>query len=145
MSYTAVKNRILICERNGGSCVGVELTNVMKDWELGNVISESGDLEAIDRIYELITGKSEKMIRNNWATKDNTILVLQLTGWSLAEVKNFLGSDLKKDFASYGFAEIWIADYTGIDAYGDIELFGLYPEKWWGYHQQPNPHCKPYG
>jgi hypothetical protein len=52
---------------------------------------------------------------------------------------------MKSDFAGYGFVEIWIADYTGIEAYRDIELFGLAPVRWWGYHQRQNPYRKPYG
>ncbi len=38
------------------------------------------------------------------------------------------------DFNDHGFAEIWLADYTGLEAYGDIELFCLYPSEQWGGH-----------
>ena len=51
----------------------------------------------------------------------------------------------KDDFRSYGFDEIWIADYTGLEAYGDIELFCLYPPEWWGFYERENPGRKPYG
>ena len=44
-----------------------------------------------------------------------------------------------------GFLEVWLADYTGIEAYGDIELFGLKPEKYWGFHERESPSLKPYG
>jgi len=54
-------------------------------------------------------------------------------------------ADRIKDFESYGFDEIWIADYTGLEAYGDIELFCLYPSEWWGFYERPNPYAKPYG
>jgi hypothetical protein len=71
--------------------------------------------------------------------------VIQLFGCSLLSLRPFITDDMKNDFATYGFVEIWLADYTGIEAYRDIELFGLAPDKWWGYHQRQNPYRKPYG
>lgn len=32
-----------------------------------------------------------------------------------------------------------------LEAYGDIELFGLFPRQWWGRHSRPWPDRKPYG
>ena len=48
-----------------------------------------------------------------------------------------------EELADLGFAEVWVADYSELDAYRSIEVFGLYPEKYWGYHKRDRG--KPYG
>lgn len=137
-----------LCERENGSIVGIELTKIMRDPETAQadrILKRQDympDTDALDFVYEAIAKKAEKMA--NWPVND-IILVLQLTDCQLPALRNVLDVALKKDFESYGFSEIWIADYTGLDAYGDVELFGLYPSKWWGYHQRQNPQRKPYG
>lgn len=140
-----------VCEQDNGSVVGVELTKVMRDPETAQadrILKRQEYMDntnAIDFIYEAIAKKAEKIAKDNWSTAENIILVLQLMDCQLSELRNILDADLQKDFNSYGFSEIWIVDYTGLDAYGDVELFGLYPAKWWGYYQRENPHRKPYG
>ena len=140
-----------VCERSNGSIVGVELTRVMRNPETAQadrILKRQeymANANALDFIYEAIAKKAEKMAKDNWSTANNMMLVLQLVDCRLSELSNILDSNLQKDFESYSFSEIWIADYTGLDAYGDIELFGLSPPKWWGYHQRRNPCRKPYG
>ncbi len=119
------------CERASGSLMGIELTMVVKD-------SDDAEADVIDKIYE-------RLERKKGLASEKTILVLQSVDWSLSEIKRLLDESLMDDFMSYGFGEIWLADYTGIDAYGDIELFCLCPEEQWGYYQRPNPGRKPYG
>lgn len=137
-----------LCKRENGSFVGIELTKVMRDPETAQADrilkrqNYMSDNDALDFVYEAVAKKAEKMA--NWSTND-IMLVLQLTDCQLSALRNVLDAALKKDFESCGFSEIWIADYTGLDAYGDIELFGLYPSKWWGYHQRQNLQRKPYG
>jgi len=140
-----------ICARASGQQIGVELTEVRRGlWEaLWDRILErkyEADGQAtLDRIFELLQNKDKKRSRNygEWANK--TILVLQLCDCSILSLQPFLTDDIRNDFAAYGFLEIWLGDYTGIEAYGDIELFGLVPAKYWGYHQRENPYRKPYG
>ena len=48
------------------------------------------------------------------------------------------------DYTEAGFAEIWIADHSTIDAFGRVELFGLHPERIAGYYAL-TAGCKPYG
>lgn len=140
-----------VCKRADGTPVGVELTKVMRDPESAHWEAVLDHQEymtsgaALDLVYEAVAKKAEKMAEDNRIDINDTILVLQLMDCPLSELKNMLDRDLQKDFISYGFSEIWIADYTGLDAYGDIELFGLCPLKWWGYHQRHNPYRKPYG
>jgi hypothetical protein len=72
------------------------------------------------------------------------MLVLQLVDGSLDVLRHLLDG-MNDEFEDHGFAEVWLADYSGLEAYGDIELFGLFPNQWWGHHQRPWPDRKPYG
>lgn len=136
-----------ICTRNGCK-IGVELSKIIRDPQSAfwNKAIDKQDFmnssHAIDFIYKQVAAKTEKMTKNNWT---ETILVLQLMDSSLLEIKTLLDRNLEVDFAVTGFTEIWLADYTMLDAYGDIELFGLYPSKWWGLHPRKNRNQKPYG
>lgn len=136
-----------ICEKNGCQ-IGIELTKVIRDpqsafWDKAINKQESMDSsDALNFIYKNIKSKTEKTAKGNWI---ESALVLQLMDSPLSEIKSLLEKNLQSDFVTSGFSEIWIADYTGLDAYGDIELFGFYPPKWWGYHQRSNPLRKPYG
>jgi len=140
-----------LCKRDDDTIVGIELTKIMRDPETAQadrILKRQyymSDMDALDFIYEVVFKKAEKIAKDNWSTANNIILVLQVMDCQLSELRNILDCKLQKDFTSYDFTEIWIAYYTELDAYGDIELFGLYPVKWWGYHQRPNPHRKPYG
>ena len=75
---------------------------------------------------------------------EHTILVLQIMDGSLDTIAPMM-EGLEEDFKGYGFKEIWLADYSGLEAYGDIELCGLYPPEIYGFHQRPLPDRKPYG
>jgi hypothetical protein len=118
-----------ICQREDGSIIGIELTKVMR---------EPAETDALDKIYE-------RLERKKGLASENIFLVLQLVDCPIAELEYLLDESLKNDFGSYEFVEIWLADFTGIDAYGDIELFCLFPSYRWGYYQRPNPGRKPYG
>lgn len=140
-----------ICARATGHEIGVELTEVRRGlWDAlwDRILDRKYEADAqatLDRIFMLIQKKDNIRSTNygNWA--DKTILLLQLCDCSLWSLRKFLTDDIREDFSAYGFLEIWLADYTGIEAYRDIELFGLFPAKWWGYHQRQNPYRKPYG
>jgi len=119
------------CKRADGSLIGVELTKVMSQYD-------GTETDVVDKIYERIESKKG-------LASEKTILVLQCLDCPLSAIRNLLDESLIKDYISYGFEEIWLADYTGIDAYDDIELFCLCPEERWGYYQRPNPTRKPYG
>ena len=137
-----------ICYRPDETPVGVELVRVMRDprdahWDLILDKQEFMDGEKAHAIlYHMIQKKDKKRQQPDWDLPDNTILVLQFVDCPISNL-HLLDDSLKKDFESYGFDEIWIADYTGIEAYGDVELFCLYPEEWWGFY--PREFRKPYG
>ena len=139
-----------VCVRPDGRIVGVELTKVMEDrdavfWErlqYGKV--QIDPFRTQETIHYLIERK-EKARSSRYSDKvAEVILVLQLMDGTLNQLRVVL-ADLQDDFTSHGFSEIWIADYSGLEPYGDIELYGLFPMKWWGYHERPWPDRKPYG
>ena len=139
-----------ICERSGGEYVGVELMKITRDPDsifTKKIIYRNGQIEPDDAVCLIMHAIERKeVLRDKYYMKriPETILVLQLFDGNLGLINHIL-EDIRKDFASHGFYEIWLADHSGQEAYGDIELFGLYPTEWWGYHQRPNPNRKPYG
>ncbi|MBI3292667.1 MAG: hypothetical protein HYZ73_07675 [Elusimicrobia bacterium] len=141
-----------ICERPGGLLVGLELTCVMRDperafWDatLDKQYYRRPE-ELSDALYESASRKSEKMRNGTWAHSDNTILVLQLMDCPLTKAATFLEQVPREDFASFGMKEIWVADYTMVESYSAVDLFGFYPSVWFGFHPGPRPHGeKPYG
>ncbi len=146
----AGENPDFICERSDGTEVGIELTKVTREprdifWE--NILDQKEHIdpyEAQEYIYHLIEKKEGARTSRYAVRVKETILVLQLVDGAL-DIIHVALEGLEEDFKNHGFCEIWLADYSGLDAYGDIELFGLYPKKWWGFHQRPNPGRKPYG
>ena len=143
-----------IGERPDGTLVGLELTKIVRAPETAQwdeILWHEQHMETDDArefAWALAEAKSRKMKENDWPCRDSMILVLQLMDCPLDSLMSYLGFDpeiMLHDYGSLGFAEVWLADYTGLEAYGDIELFGLYPKKWWGYYQRPNPGRKPYG
>ena len=139
-----------ICNRPNGTRVGVELVRVMRDPMLAQAdyildrIDFMDSEGAIEMLYQMIEKKDKKRREPDWTLPDNTILVIQFVDCPVSNLYQ-LDESLKDDFSSYGFDEIWIADYTGQEAYGDIELFCLYPPEWWGFYERANPWQKPYG
>lgn len=139
-----------ICKRQNGKEVGIELTKVTRKPEkifFGRILNHKEEMDAYSAqkfIQELIEKKEEARKKRYIASVQENILVLQLVDCSIRTLQVELKGQ-QSDFTNHGFEEIWLADYSGLKAYGDIELFGLYPEKWWGYHVRPWPDRKPYG
>jgi hypothetical protein len=121
-----------ICSWGRAKPVGVELTEVPITRTL-----------LVRDLWSAADTKAEKMKRAGWRLPERTILVLILRASPLCEVRIDQASVLS-DF-KLGFKEIWAADYGGLDAYATIELFGLYPKTWFGFHPRPNRFQKPYG
>ena len=144
------ENPDFICVRPDGSVIGVELTMVTEDREVafwdrlryGEV--QIDPFGAQETIHYLIARKEKARAERYTKKVSDNILVLQLVDGSFSHLTGAFDG-LETDFASHGFAEVWLADYSGLDAYGDVELFGLYPLQWWGRHTRPFPDRKPYG
>ena len=139
-----------ICHRSDGLEVGIELTAVRDPPQIAffeRTYSRKDYMDAAgvaDVIYRMAKSKADKRVRNHWPCSSSTILVLQLE-CPLRSLSEYLEPIWCDDLSALGFLEVWLADYSEIDAYGDVELFGLFPESIWGYHQRFNPLRKPYG
>jgi len=133
-----------ICERASGEKVGIELTQVIGDPSFPEEFIDG--FAASWKVYCLIENKERKRAKPDWILPNNLILVIQLMNYSLRGGDGLLLEGLGLDeLPTHGFEEIWLGDYTGLDAYGDIELFCCFPEGLWGYYERWNPGRKPYG
>jgi hypothetical protein len=138
-----------IIMRPDGKNIGIELTQVRRDPEKRLFDeafyhrNEQDPHDALAEVFYLIETKEAK--RAKFYKDLSSILVLQLMDCPLTILSPIIDDTIQHDFWRNRFIEIWLADYTGIDAYGDIELFGLKPLRWWGHHERPNPGRKPYG
>jgi hypothetical protein len=96
-------------------------------------------------IHSIIEQKAAKRASPGWRLPMNTILVVQLTDCSFHFPQSFDHECLAENYADCGFAEIWLADRTELDAFRAVRLIGLYPDRIWGLHYQPSFLQKPYG
>jgi hypothetical protein len=117
-----------ICARSDGTRVGLELVKVT-----------DSIAPALD-IFFTIRKEKAKRQSSDWKLTGNTVLVVQLMDCSLTQLKDQFEPG---SFALHGFEQIWLADYTGLEAYGNIEILGLYPDRLWEYY--PSERGKPYG
>jgi len=138
-----------ICARADETLVGVELTRGEGDAKVMELIQEDqgepdfGHYE-LDKVFLRIDEK-ERLRQGNLTLPSSSILVVQMFFHPCADIGSFSTPDLQQDFDQYGFTEIWLADYTTAEPYGGVELFGLKPAKWWGYHPREDFPGKPYG
>jgi hypothetical protein len=141
-SLTLLANRDrpdFLCRRQTGDDVGVEVTIVTRpphesffEDALNGVRTMDAD-EASAMIFDQAQRKD--ILRNSpgWHLPNNCILLLSIPNCLLSDLSEVL---LAEDFQDNGFEEIWIADHTDIEEYGEIELFGIKPLKYWG---SPSP------
>lgn len=138
-----------VCERENGQQVGIELTKIIAHPEtrLWHRLFDSGPLgctgDIASGIFKAVSEKAEKLRKGGW-TSAETILAIQLFDNPLSETHRELEQIDHEEYADAGFAEIWIADHSTIDAFGCVELFGICPERLAGYYAF-NDGCKPYG
>lgn len=140
-----------ICIRETGEELGIELTKVMRTPQLAQaeLLTTSkewaeGD-ETFDRLWWLGATKEEKRKKSNWQVAEACLLVFQLMDCPLDEFAQYVDKSLCADFQSWGWKEVWAADFTEVEPYGEVWLFGLHPEKWWGPYPGPSAGTKPYG
>lgn len=146
----SAENPDFICIRASGEVIGLELSRIMRRddiarWE--RILDRKETMSPYDilmKIQAVIEHKEEARKARYASRVAQTMLVLQLVDGSLKGLVH-LFDDLREEFMNQGFSEIWLADYSGLEPYGDIEIFGLFPERWWGYHQRRCPDRKPYG
>ncbi len=144
------ENPDFICARATGEIIGLELTKAMRRRDIARwerILDRKEEMAPYDMLMELqalLEQKEEARKARYVARVPQTMLVLQLVDGSLDVLRHLLDG-MNDEFRDHGFSEVWLADYSGLEAYGDIDLFGLFPDQWWGYHQRPWPDRKPYG
>ena len=140
-----------IVQRSDGTQLGIELTKVMRDPESSfwarvlNGEEFADPVKTAIRLQELIYRKDAKRSGFGWTLPDRTVLVLQLMDSSIDQVVSFLDKQVIKELNETGFFEIWFADYTILDAFGTIQLYGIKPKRWQGLHSHSRTGNKPYG
>lgn len=139
-----------ICMRETGIRVGIELVKVRRghpndiqwDW-----IIEKRDFmlreHALEMIQAVGADKEEKRRESDWKLPEATILLIELWDVPLAHIAFSITPTVLPDLYSTCFEEIWLADFTSLDAYDNVELFCVRPEDWAGYHRRGLQ--KPYG
>ena len=100
-----------------------------------------GPYDTVDMFCSLLERKDITRAQNYGEWADKCMLVFQIRECPISEIIPYI---VKEDYDSHGFTELWIADYSTLDAYGAIELFGL-SQQMWGYHKNPSCGGKPYG
>ncbi len=144
------ENPDFICLRPDGSITGVELARITRGpieahWD--RVLHGKGVFDpyvAQALIFNLLERKEVARSERYIERVAKCVLVLPLEEGTLSNVCHALDG-LQEYFTPHGFSEVWVADYTGMDGYGSVELYGLYPARYWGFHQRPNWDTKPYG
>jgi len=63
---------------------------------------------------------------------------------SIEQVILFFDNQVIKELNEMGFYEIWLADYTILEAFGTIQLYGIKPERLQGLHNHSRTGNKPY-
>lgn len=145
-----------VCKRPNGRRVGVELTKAIADqlaykWDRTSSLewrgtSNRAQVTGYDMPWAMCRAaddKQKKVARGGWRNAKQIILVLQIVEVPLRQIKRFIDDTVLDDLKSFDFLEIWAADYSELDAYGNVELFCFKPRKWRGYHRRPPD--KPYG
>lgn len=139
-----------ICVRPDGGLVGVELTKIMQDRDqVRSDVLRYGEARldpyrVLETIHYQIERKDKTRADHYVKKVKDNVLALELVHGSLDPLEGSLEA-IQGEFESFGFTEIWIADFSGLEAYGDIELFGLHPRCWWGRHRRVWADRKPFG
>jgi hypothetical protein len=140
-----------ICEDAAGFEVGVELVRAMANpeslfWRKTLDGYDSADsLDTWILAQGAIHEKEIKRLRPHWMTPFNTMLVVQLVDCPLEEIVVHIEPDLIAECSECGFVEIWLADYTTLEAYSTVQLYGVKAKGFEGLHERHLGSWKPYG
>ena len=139
-----------VCEKRGRR-YGLELVRAMRDptlreWDI--ILGGDGHLHGLDAailVQDAVYVKDGKRSSPGWRYADSTILAIQLIGSDGDEMARFLDIQIMGEMARTGFREIWVADYSPMEEYGEIQLIGIKPKRWRGLHRHRLYGTKPYG
>ncbi len=141
----------LITQRSDGAELGIELSKIMRTPQFAfwaRVLSGKEFADPVETaicLQELIYRKDAKRSGSGWTLPNRMMLILQLMDSSFDQVISFLDKQVIKELNETGFFEIWLADYTILEAFGTIQLYGIKPERWQGLHDHLRQGNKPYG
>jgi hypothetical protein len=135
-----------ICAYPSGELVGVELARSPHDYEMAvhDRIWTDRTLSSFDllaSISSILATKEHKRQSRHWP---NTILVVQLLDYRFGSLAWTFDSSRADDFSDTGFHEIWLADHSTFEPFGELRLIGLYPSRIFGIHHQSALEGKPY-
>lgn len=126
-----------------GRTVGIELTQLRFSPQErgGRSIFGRGlvDHDAYWKLLDLLNSKQRILAR--WPQCERRILVVMLIDTSLDELGAF---DTDRPAESC-FTEIWLADYTQLDAFGAVDLFAVVHPTLSGHFATGNRGQKPFG
>ena len=91
-------------------------------------------------VTSIVAIKEQKRQSHCWP---NTILVVELLDYSFESLSWASDVSRAEDFSDTGFREVWLADYSTLERFGEIRLIGLYPLRVFGVHHQPALEGKP--
>jgi len=134
-----------------GRRFGLELVRAMRHpaqhhWDVSLEDDELlHGLDAALLVQETVLVKDNKRKSDGWCFPKSTILVIQMIGSDGDSLLNYLSEQLMDEMYESGFREIWIADYSPMEAYGEIQLIGIKPKRWRGLHRHVFHETKPYG
>jgi hypothetical protein len=80
------------------------------------------DGDAFVRALSLSHEKEQKLASGGWPLCQRRILFIELIDYPLSELGSFFETDISTD---NGFSEIWLADFTIVEAHGRVRLFAL--------------------
>ena len=139
-----------VCGKRG-RYYGLELVRAMQDpvlrkWEV--ILRGEGHLHGMDAlmlVQEAVYVKDVKRASPGWRYPRSTILAIQLIGSDCDQMARYLDDQIMDEMAQTGFREIWVADYSPMEPYGEIQLFGVKPKRWRDLHRHRLYGTKPYG
>jgi len=139
-----------ICVRKNGEQIGIELATVRRGhpndilWD--KIIEKQYFMSpehALEMMQKIAYVKEQKRQEADWKLPDAAILVIELRDIPLSEIRSCISEKMLPDLFSVGFQEVWIADFSELEAYDNAELFCVRPEELRGYYSRGIQ--KPYG
>jgi len=139
-----------ICTRPSGERVGIELARSPHDhndalWDRIGTDRAMSAHDLLAAVHVIVADKQRKRQSVHWRTPDSTVLVIELLDYTFDSLTWMQDRSFSSDYADTGFLEIWLADFSTMEAYGEVRLIGLYPPEFWGVHHQPALEGKPHG
>src|SRR6266487_1780072 len=113
-----------ICTRPSGERVGIELARSPHDYNgaVWDRIWTDRAMSAHDllaAVHVIVANKQQKRQSVHWRTSARTILVVELLDYTFDSLTWTRASSFSSDYADAGFLEIWLADFSTLEAYGE--------------------------